>query len=66
MGWKSVLPLPASISTRVAAASFAQGMPAITFASEAYAVQKGDWILVTAAAGGVGLQLVQVREQLWT
>lgn len=59
--WDLAVPLPSTISTRVAAASFAQGLTALTFATEAYAVQKGDWVLVHAVAGGVGLQLCQVR-----
>lgn len=58
--WASAIPLPASISTRIGAASFLQGTTALAFAHEAYAVQKGDWILIHAVAGGFGLQLTQV------
>lgn len=36
-----------------------QGLTAITFAHEAYEVKKGDYILVWAAAGGVGQILTQ-------
>lgn len=36
-----------------------QGLTAITFANEAYKVTKGDFILVWAAAGGVGQILTQ-------
>ncbi|KAL9116567.1 MAG: hypothetical protein Q9187_006910, partial [Circinaria calcarea] len=36
------------------------GLTALTLVSEAHAVEPGDWILVHAAAGGVGLWLCQV------
>lgn len=41
-----------------------QGLTALTFLRESYAVQRGDWILVHAAAGGVGLNLCQVSRVL--
>lgn len=41
-------------------ALFIQGFTALTFIEEAYKVQKGDYILVHAAAGGVGLLLTQL------
>ena len=54
------VPLPDSIDTKTAAASLLQALTAVTLIRDAYAVQKGDWILVTAAAGGVGLWLCQL------
>ncbi len=42
------------------AAALLQGLTALTFINEAYSVQPGDYILVTAAAGGVGLLLDQL------
>jgi len=39
---------------------FIQGFTALTFITDAYNVQKGDYILVHAAAGGVGLILTQL------
>lgn len=54
------IPIPDSIDTKTAAASLLQALTAVTLIREAYPVQKGDWILVTAAAGGVGLWLVQL------
>jgi NADPH2:quinone reductase len=36
----------------------------LTLVREAYAVKKGDWILVHAAAGGTGLLLGQVLKDL--
>ena len=45
-------------------ASLVQGLTAITFAHEAYEVKKGDYILVWAAAGGVGQILTQYISSL--
>jgi NADPH2:quinone reductase len=52
--------VPDGIEPGVAAASLIQGLTAITMVKESYAVQKGDYILVHAAAGGVGLWLCQL------
>ena len=41
-----------------------QGLTALTFINEAYKVEKGDYVLVWAAAGGVGKILVQLISQL--
>lgn len=61
---KTTIPIPDSIDTKTAAASLLQALTAVTLIREAYAVQKGDWILVTAAAGGVGLWLVQLLKAI--
>ena len=55
-----VVTIPDSISTKIGAAAPLQALTALTLIREAYAVQKGDWVLVTAAAGGVGLWLCQL------
>ena len=52
--------LPDSIDAKIGAAAPLQALTALTLIREAYAVQKGDWVLVTAAAGGVGLWLCQL------
>jgi len=52
--------LPSSIAPGIGAAALLQGLTAITLIREAYFVQKDDWILVHAAAGGVGLLLMQL------
>ncbi|KAI5257263.1 hypothetical protein E4T42_01231 [Aureobasidium subglaciale] len=52
--------IPSSIEPTVASAALLQGLTALTLIREAYHVQKGDWILVHAAAGGVGLWLCQL------
>ncbi|KAI9801744.1 MAG: hypothetical protein M1825_003116 [Sarcosagium campestre] len=56
--------IPETITSDVAAASLLQGLTALTLVREAYAVQRGDWILVHAAAGGVGLWLCQILDRL--
>lgn len=55
-----VVKIPDGIDTKTAAASYLQGLTALTLLKEAHPVKKGDWILVTAAAGGVGLLLCQM------
>ncbi|EKD18281.1 uncharacterized protein L3040_004762 [Drepanopeziza brunnea f. sp. 'multigermtubi'] len=52
--------IPSSIAPGIATASLLQGLTALTLIREAYLVQKGDWVLVHAAAGGVGLWLCQL------
>lgn len=52
--------IPDSISSPDACAAILQGLTAMTLVEEAYKVQKGDWILVTAASGGVGGWLCQI------
>ncbi|KAF8582155.1 NAD-P-binding protein [Ramaria rubella] len=58
--WTNTYTLPSTISTRVAAASLVQGLTALTFMTEAYEPQPGDWILVHTAAGGLGLLFTQI------
>jgi NADPH2:quinone reductase len=54
-----VVRLPDAISDRVAAAMTVRGMTARYLVRQTYRVQEGDWILVHAAAGGVGTILCQ-------
>jgi NADPH2:quinone reductase len=46
----------------VAAAALLQGMTAYYLALDSYQVHPGDWVLVHAAAGGVGLLLTQIAK----
>ncbi|KAF9872311.1 zinc-binding dehydrogenase [Colletotrichum karsti] len=55
-----LLRVPDALPTDKAAAALLQGLTAWTFIREAGVVEKGEWVLVHAAAGGVGLQLVQM------
>lgn len=52
--------IPDSISSADACAAILQGLTALTLTEEAHAVQKGDWVLVLAASGGVGGWLCQI------
>lgn len=52
--------IPDNISYETAAALFVQGLTAITLIEESYQVQKGDFVLVHAVAGGVGSLLAQL------
>lgn len=52
--------VPDSISDQTAAGAYMQGLAAISIMSEAYDAKRGDWALVHAAAGGVGLWLCQL------
>ena len=56
-------PVPEGVSLDRACAALIQGLTALTMITESYNVQKGDWILVPAAAGGTGGWLCQVLKQ---
>ena len=58
-----LVPVPAGVSTRVAAAVMLQGMTAHYLASSTFPLKHGDRCLVHAAAGGVGLLLVQIAKK---
>lgn len=62
--WKTVFPVPDSVSTKVAAAALIQGLTAVSFSEEAYKIKKGDTILVHTVAGGFGLLLAQLGRRL--
>lgn len=61
--WKLVK-VPKNIDTKVAAASMLQGMTAHYLTHSAFPLKKGDTILLHAAAGGVGLLLIQMAKKL--
>ena len=54
--------LPDGVDARSAAALMLQGMTAHYLATSTYALRKGDLALVHAAAGGVGLLLIQIAK----
>ena len=60
--WKLV-PLPRHIDSRSAAAVMLQGMTAHYLTRSTYPLKKGETALVHAAAGGVGLLLIQVAKR---
>jgi NADPH:quinone reductase len=57
------VPIPAAVDARTAAAVLLQGMTAHYLCTSTYPLKQGDTCLVHAAAGGVGLLLVQLAKQ---
>ena len=55
--------LPAGVTSQVAAAVLLQGMTAHYLACDTFPLKAGDTALVHAAAGGVGLLLVQIAKK---
>jgi NADPH2:quinone reductase len=62
--FEKLIPLPADVSTETAAALLLQGMTAQYLTRDSHAVRPGETVLVHAAAGGVGLLLVQIARRL--
>lgn len=56
--------IPDDVSDESAAALFLQGITAHYLSHSTYPVQPGDWVVVHAAAGGVGLLLTQIVKLL--
>jgi len=59
-----LIKIPSGVSDQQAAAAMLQGMTAHYLSHTTYAVKRGDSVLVHAAAGGVGLLLVQMCRSL--
>ncbi len=57
-----LVPLPDGVDAEVAAAALLQGMTAHYLAADSYPIEEGDWVIVHAAAGGVGLLLTQIAK----
>jgi len=58
----SAFAVPEGVSDEVAAASMLQGLTAHYLVTSTYPVKPGDTVLIHAAAGGVGLLLVQTAK----
>jgi NADPH:quinone reductase len=56
--------IPDGVDTRTAAAAMLQGLTAHYLVMSTFPLSKGDWCLVHAAAGGVGLLLCQIARML--
>jgi len=59
-----LVPVPNAMPLEHAAASLLQGLTAYVLAHQVYPLQSGDAALIHAAAGGVGLLLVQMAKRL--
>jgi NADPH2:quinone reductase len=59
-----LVPIPQGVSDREAAAAMLQGMTAHYLSHSTYPLKKGETALVHAAAGGVGLLLVQMAHHI--
>jgi len=56
--------LPEGLEPKLALAAFLQGLTAISLIREAHPVKAGEYVLVHAAAGGVGLLLCQMLKEI--
>src|SRR5438477_1291804 len=59
-----LVPIPSGVTDQQAAAAMLQGMTAHYLAYDTYPLKRGETALVHAAAGGVGLLLVQMAHNL--
>ena len=59
-----LVPIPPNIDAKSAAALMLQGMTAHYLTHSTYPLKKGETALLHAAAGGVGLLLIQIAKQL--
>jgi NADPH2:quinone reductase len=57
-----LIPVPDGIGVEQAAAGMNQGFLAYAFTHFAYPIKPGDWCLIQAAAGGIGLLLCQMAK----
>lgn len=57
-----LVPVPDGVSSELAAAALLQGVTAYYLTHESYPVEEDDWVIVHAAAGGVGLLLTQLAK----
>ncbi|MGA9393398.1 MAG: quinone oxidoreductase [Candidatus Sulfotelmatobacter sp.] len=59
-----LVPIPQGVSEREAAAAMLQGMTAHYLSHDTYPLKQGETALIHAAAGGVGLLLVQMAHNI--
>lgn len=57
---EKTIKIPDEMSGEDAVGGFLMGMTALTLVREAYPVRKGDWVMLHAGAGGVGLLMCQL------
>jgi NADPH2:quinone reductase len=61
---QQLIPLPAGIDDATGAAVLLQGTTAHYLVYSTYPLKQGEWTLIHAAAGGVGLLLVQMAKKI--
>lgn len=61
---KRVAKIPDGVADEQVLAVFLSGLTVLSLITEAYPVQKGDWILVHAAAGGAGFLMTQLLKRI--
>ena len=59
-----VVPVPEGVSSKLAAAVMLQGMTAHYLLHDTYPIKHGEWCVIHAAAGGVGLLFCQMAKQI--
>jgi NADPH:quinone reductase len=61
---RRLVPIPEDVSSELAAAALLQGITAQYLSHDSYPIQRGDWVIAHAGAGGVGLLLIQMAKML--
>jgi NADPH2:quinone reductase len=59
-----LVPVPEGVSAKVAAAVMLQGMTAHYLTHDTYPLKRGEWNVIHAAAGGVGLLFCQMAKRI--
>ena len=59
-----LVPVPEGVSSKVAAAVMLQGMTAHYLSHDTYPLKRGEWCVIHAAAGGVGLLFCQMAKRI--
>ena len=61
---EKVIKVPEAIPLEDAAGCFLSGLTALALVDEAYKVAAGDWVLLHAGAGTVGILMIQILKDL--
>jgi NADPH2:quinone reductase len=59
-----LVPVPEGVSSKVAAAVMLQGMTAHYLTHDTFPLKRGEWCVIHAAAGGVGLLFCQMAKRI--
>ena len=61
---EKAIKIPDGVDEAELLAGLLSGLTVLTFIKETYAVKKGDWVLVHAAAGGAGVIFIQLLKDI--